>query len=192
MRRLARRARVAGAQPFDQLQAAGAIQAGETQGGVGQRLRGQQRFGFQQDAAIEALRRGGGVFGDPVAMMLAIHRAGGDEHDAFDAGRVERVQRVFQAVDEDAAVGRGIARAGGGDVDDTGDAGRQGGQAVGPGDVALQPADAAGVAGGRMAAQRVDLVAAGQEKARGALAEIAAADEEHPFSHCPRACYMPL
>ena len=77
-------------------------------------------------------------------------------------------------------------------MDDAGDAGRQGRQAVGAGDVALQPADAAGVARGRMAAQRVDLVAARQEAARGALAEIAAADEEHPFSHRPRPCYMPL
>ncbi|MNS43808.1 hypothetical protein D3C72_762280 [compost metagenome] len=87
-----------------------------------------------------------------------------------------------QPVNEYALVDGGIARAGGGHVDQPRNAFGQRGQGVRACDVALQPLDAT-VVGGRVAAQRVHLVATRQEAPRHALAEVAAADEKYAFSH---------
>jgi len=42
---------------------------------------------------------------------------------------------------------------------------------------------AAGIAGGRMAAQRMDLVAARQKALRRAQAQVTAADQKYAFAH---------
>ncbi|MCY1529308.1 hypothetical protein D9M68_644440 [compost metagenome] len=154
------RAGRAAAQPVDQLQAAGSVQARQPQR-RGRQAAGRQRgLGFQQHAAVGAQGRGRRVFGNPVAMVFAIDGAGRDEHDALEPRGIQRIQHVCQAVDEDAAVGGGIARAGRGQVDQAGHSPGQRGKAAGAGDVAPQPADALRAVGRRIAPQRMDLVAA--------------------------------
>ncbi|MNT15381.1 hypothetical protein D3C72_1504320 [compost metagenome] len=171
------------AQAFDQLHASGAIQARKPQGRRRDGLGRQRGLRLEQHAAIEALRRGRRVLGHPVAVMFAIHRAGGNEHDPFKPGDIQRRQHVGQAVDEDPAIRLGVAPAGRGQMDQPRHALRQGVQGVGSGDVGLQPPDAAGVPGRRMAAQGMNLVAARQEAPRHALAEVPAADEKYAFAH---------
>jgi hypothetical protein len=82
---------------------------------------------------------------------------------------------VFQAIDEHRAVGGGFARAGRGQVDEPRDTRGQGGQPVGAGDVAPQPADAVRIPDRWIAAQRVDFVAARQETPGRALTQVASA-----------------
>ncbi|KAG0773238.1 hypothetical protein G6F22_015043 [Rhizopus arrhizus] len=171
------RARRPVAQPLDQLQAARPVQAGQPQRGGRQPARGQRRFGLQQHLAVEPLRRGRRVFVHPAALVFAIDGAGRHEHHALEPRRIQYVQHGLQAINEDTPVDRCVARSRGRQVDQAGHARGQGGQAGRLRDVALQPPDAAVVVLGRMAAQRMDLVAARQEAPGDALAQVAAANE---------------
>ena len=71
-------------------------------------------------------------------------------------GGVQRGEHIAQPVDEHAAIDGFVARAGGGQEDQAGDAGGQDGDAVGPRDVAAQPGDAVRVVSGRLAPQGMD------------------------------------
>ena len=103
-------------------------------------------------------------------------------------GGVQRGEHIAQPVDEHAAIDGFVARAGGGQEDQAGDAGGQDGDAVGPRDVAAQPGDAVRVVSGRLAPQGMDFHALDPQPPRGAQAQVAAADEQRALGHA----HMPL
>ena len=183
VRRLARHAQLPRAQPLDQLQPARPVQAGQPQHRRRQRLLRQPLLGLEQHPTVESRRVGRGGLVDPVAVVLAVHGAGRDEQHPCQFAAIERVEQVVQAVHEDRAVCRLVARRRGRQVDQLGDPGRQLVQAGRIGQVAAQPMDAVPAARRRPAPQRPYLVAARAQALRHAFAKIAASGQQDTLAH---------
>jgi len=187
VRRLARHAHRAGAQTLDQMQATRPVQAGEAQHGGGHGLRGQPLLRLQQQRAVETRWRGRRGLVHPVAVVFAIHRAGGHQQHLPERAPVQRFQQKAQAVHEQRAVGRLVARLRRGQVDQPRDAGGQASQGVRRGEIGAQPAQARRTPRRRPAAQRPHLVALREQTRGHAQTQIAATGQQDSFSH-PNTC----
>ena len=183
----ARRARRPGARSRSISCSRPAIQAGQSQrrGGFGSGC--QQCLGFQQDAAVEALRRGRCVLVDPAAPVFAIDGAGRHEHDPLQMGGVQRGEHIAQPVDEHAAIDGFVARAGAGRrirrVMPAGRTGMPSGREMSPRSQAMPSASSAG--GWR---RRAWISRPGPAAAARRAGQVAATDEQRALGHA----HMPL